>query len=137
MQYHLPELENSHMDTLETRLAARPRNIDPEEWAVRVDLAACYRLVAHFGMDDLILGHISARVPGAEDQFLINPMGLLFDEVTASSLLKIDIDGNQIDPSEYEPNRAGFIIHSAIHMARPDARCVLQYYTEEHIADSG
>src|SRR5437899_3278395 len=85
------------MDTLEPRLSTRPRNIHPEEWAVRVDLAACYRLVAHFGMDDLILGHISARVPGADDQFLINPMGLLFDEVTASSLLKIDIDGNQID----------------------------------------
>ena len=124
------------MDTLETRLSARPRNIGAEEWAVRVDLAACYRLIAHFGMDDLILGHISARVPGAEDQFLINPMGLLFNEVTASSLLKIDIDGNQIEPSEYEPNRAGFIIHSAIHMARPDARCVLHTHTEDSIAVS-
>ena len=124
------------MDTLETRLSARPRNIDPDEWAVRVDLAACYRLIAHFGMDDLILGHISARVPGAEDQFLINPMGLLFNEITASSLLKIDIDGNQIDPSEYEPNRAGFIIHSAIHMVRPDARCVLHTHTEASIAVS-
>jgi ribulose-5-phosphate 4-epimerase/fuculose-1-phosphate aldolase len=124
------------MDTLETRLSARPRNIDPAEWAVRVDLAACYRLIAHFGMDDLILGHISARVPGAEDQFLINPVGLLFNEITASSLLKIDIDGNQIEPSEYEPNRAGFIIHSAIHMARPDARCVLHTHTEDSIAVS-
>ena len=124
------------MDTLETRLSSRPRNIDPAEWAVRVDLAACYRLIAHFGMDDLILGHISARVPGAEDQFLINPMGLLFNEITASSLLKIDIDGNQIEPSEYEPNRAGFIIHSAIHMARPDARCVLHTHTEDSIAVS-
>src|SRR5207302_1491861 len=124
------------MDALETRLSAGPRNIDPAEWAVRVDLAACYRLIAHFGMDDLILGHISARVPGAEDQFLINPMGLLFNEITASSLLKIDIDGNQIEPSEYEPNRAGFIIHSAIHMARPDARCVLHTHTEDSIAVS-
>jgi ribulose-5-phosphate 4-epimerase/fuculose-1-phosphate aldolase len=124
------------MDTLEPQLSGRPRNINPEEWAVRVDLAACYRLIAHFGMDDLILGHISARVAGAEDQFLINPMGLLFNEITASSLLKIDIDGNQIDPSEYEPNRAGFIIHSAIHMVRPDARCVLHTHTEASIAVS-
>ena len=106
------------------------------EREARVELAACYRLIAHFGMDDLILGHISARVPGAEDQFLINPMGLLFNEITASSLLKIDIDGNQIEPSEYEPNRAGFIIHSAIHMARPDARCVLHTHTEDSIAVS-
>src|ERR1700738_5112697 len=73
------------MDTFEPKLSARPRNIDPEEWAVRVDLAACYRLTAHFGMDDLILGHISARVPGAEGQFLINTLGLVFKEVPGSS----------------------------------------------------
>src|SRR5260370_23591275 len=87
-------------------------------------------------MDDLSLGHVSGGGPGAEDQFLMNPMGLLFNEITASSLLKIDIDGNQIDPWEYEPNRAGFIIHSAIHMVRPDARCVLHTHTEASIAVS-
>src|SRR5215469_3423766 len=112
------------MDTLEARLAARPRHISPNEWAVRVDLAACYRLIAHFGWDDLILTHNSARVPGEPDHFLINPMGLMFDEVTASNLLKMDLDGNLVEPSEYEPNRAGYVIHSAIYMGRPDVECV-------------
>src|SRR2546421_9545469 len=100
------------MDTIETRLAARPRHISPEEWAVRVDLAACYRLIAHFGWDDLILTHNSARVPGHEDQFLINPMGLMFNEIAASNLLKVDLEGNLVEPSEYEPIYAGFVIHS-------------------------
>src|SRR5271155_6171092 len=91
------------MDTLETGLAARPRHVSPEEWAVRVDLAACYRLIAHFGWDDLVLTHNSARVPGTTDQMLINPSGLMFNEVTASNLLKVDIlDGHLIEPSEYE-----------------------------------
>src|SRR6202162_5628994 len=81
------------MDTLETRLAARPRHVSPEEWAVRIDLAACYRLLHHFGWDDLVLTHNSARVPGTTDQILINPMGLMFDEVTASNLLKVDLEG--------------------------------------------
>ena len=114
------------MDTLETRLAARPRHISPEEWAVRVDLAACYRLIAHFGWDDLILTHNSARVPGTTDQMLINPMGLMFNEITASSLLKVDItDGHLIEPSEYEPINAGIVIHGAIYLARPDVECVV------------
>src|SRR5579864_4628635 len=104
------------MDTLEARAAARPRHISPEEWAVRVDLAACYRLVAHFGWDDLILTHNSARVPGTDNQFLMNPMGLMFGEITASNLLKIDLDGNLVEPAESEPNYAGFVIHSAIYM---------------------
>ena len=108
------------MDTIETRLSARPRNIDPEEWAVRVDLAACYRLIAHFGWDDLILTHNSARVPGHHDQILINPMGLMFDEITASNLLKVDLDGNLVEPSEYEPIYAGIVIHGAIYLGRPD-----------------
>ncbi|MGH7087234.1 MAG: class II aldolase/adducin family protein, partial [Acetobacteraceae bacterium] len=95
------------MDTLETHLAARPHHIGPEEWATRVDLAACYRLIAHFGWDDLVLTHNSARVPGHDDQFLINPMGLMFDEITASNLLKIDLKGNLVEPAECEPNRAG------------------------------
>ena len=122
------------MDTLETRLAARPRHITPEEWQVRVDLAACYRLIAHFGWDDLVLTHNSARVPGTSDQILINPMGLLFDEITASNLLKVDLEGTLIEPSEYEPIQAGIVIHGAIYHARPDVQCVIHTHTEADIA---
>ncbi|MGH7098576.1 MAG: class II aldolase/adducin family protein [Stellaceae bacterium] len=122
------------MDTLETHIAARPRHISPEEWATRVDLAACYRLIAHFGWDDLVLTHNSARVPGHDDQFLINPMGLMFDEITASNLLKIDLKGNLVEPAEHEPNRAGFVIHSAIYMGRADVQCVVHTHTEADIA---
>jgi len=122
------------MDTLATPRAARPQHISPEEWQVRVDLAACYRLIAHFGWDDLILTHNSARVPGRHDQFLINPLGLMFTEITASNLLKIDLDGRLVEPSEYEPNRAGFVIHSAVYMGRPDVNCVIHTHTEADIA---
>jgi ribulose-5-phosphate 4-epimerase/fuculose-1-phosphate aldolase len=122
------------MDTLETQLASRPAHIGPEEWAVRVDLAACYRLIAHFGWDDLILTHNSARVPGTTDQILINPMGLMFDEITASNLLKVDLDGNVLEPSEYEPIYAGIVIHGAIYQARPDVECVIHTHTEADIA---
>ena len=123
------------MDTLDTRFAARPRHIAPEEWAVRVDLAACYRLIAHFGWDDLVLTHNTARVPGTTDQMLINPSGLMFDEITASNLLKVDItDGHLIEPSEYEPINAGVVIHGAIYLARPDVRCVIHTHTEADIA---
>jgi ribulose-5-phosphate 4-epimerase/fuculose-1-phosphate aldolase len=123
------------MDTLETRMAARPGRISPEEWAVRVDLAACYRLIARFGWDDLVLTHNSARVPGHPDQMLINPMGLMFDEITASNLLKVDLnDGHLIEPSEYEPINAGVVIHGAIYLARPDVECVVHTHTEADIA---
>jgi ribulose-5-phosphate 4-epimerase/fuculose-1-phosphate aldolase len=105
-----------------------------EEWAVRVDLAACYRLIAHFGWDDLVLTHNSARVPGRNDQFLINPMGLMFDEITASNLLKVDLHGNLVDPSEHEPNHAGYVIHSAVYLGRPDVNCVIHTHTEADIA---
>src|SRR5579864_1883994 len=121
------------MDTLNVQMS-RPRHISPEEWAVRVDLAACYRLVAHFGWDDLILTHNSARVPGEPDHMLINPMGLMFNEVTASNLLKVDLDGNLIEPSEYEPIYAGIVIHGAIYMSRPDVECVIHTHTEAEIA---
>ena len=121
------------MDTIEA-LSTRPSHISPEEWQVRVDLAAAYRLIAYFKWDDLILTHNSARVPGTTDQFLINPMGLMFDEITASNLIKIDVEGNQIEPSEYEPNYAGFVIHSAIYMGRPDVHCVIHTHTEADIA---
>jgi ribulose-5-phosphate 4-epimerase/fuculose-1-phosphate aldolase len=121
------------MDTLEV-LSTRPSHINAEEWRVRVDLAAAYRLIAYFKWDDLILTHNSARVPGTTDQFLINPMGLMFDEITASNLIKIDVDGNQVEPSEYEPNYAGFVIHSAIYLGRPDVNCVIHTHTEADIA---
>ena len=108
--------------------------MDPEEWKVRVDLAACYRLIAHFGWDDLVLTHNSARVPGTTDQILINPMGLMFDEITASNLLKVDLDGKLIEPSEYQPIHAGIVIHGAIYLARPDVECVIHTHTEADIA---
>ena len=108
--------------------------VSPEEWAVRVDLAACYRLVARYGWEDLVFTHISARVPGAEEHFLINPYGLFFDEITASSLVKIDLNGNVIGQSAFPVNKAGFIIHSAIHAARHDARCVLHTHTANGVA---
>jgi ribulose-5-phosphate 4-epimerase/fuculose-1-phosphate aldolase len=103
--------------------------VSPEEWQVRVDLAACYRLVAHHGWDDLIFTHISAKVPGPEKHFLINPYGQLFDEISASTLVKIDLDGNVVMPSSFPVNPAGFVIHSAVHAARADAHCVLHLHT--------
>jgi ribulose-5-phosphate 4-epimerase/fuculose-1-phosphate aldolase len=99
------------------------------ERAIRIDLAAAYRLVALHGWDDLIFTHISARVPGPEHHFLINPYGMTFDEITASSLVKIGLDGNPIGQSKYLVNPAGFTIHSAIHEVREDARCVMHLHT--------
>lgn len=122
---------------MSSSVAKLPRkNIPAAEWQVRVDLAACYRLVAHHGMTDGVLTHISARVPGKEDHFLINPYGQLFDEITASSLVKIDLDGNMLEESDYEVNQAGFVIHSAIHSARPDVVCVLHTHTVAGMAVS-
>lgn len=106
------------------------------EWQQRVALAACYRLVAQFGWDDLIFTHVSARVPGPEHHFLINPYGMLFEEITASSLVKIDLDGRKVMASPYEVNPAGFVIHSAIHAARADAACVLHVHSVNGIAVS-
>jgi ribulose-5-phosphate 4-epimerase/fuculose-1-phosphate aldolase len=106
------------------------------EWQLRVDLAACYRLVAHFGWDDLIFTHISARLPGPEHHFLINPYGMTFDEVTASSLVKIDLEGKKLMDGPYEINPAGFVIHSAIHAAREDVRCVLHTHSLNGVAVS-
>jgi ribulose-5-phosphate 4-epimerase/fuculose-1-phosphate aldolase len=109
--------------------------VSPEEWALRVDLAACYRLIAHFGWDDLVFTHISAKVPGTHD-FLINPYGLMFDEVTASNLVRVDLEGNKTLDSPYDINPAGYTIHSAIHEARDDAGCVLHTHTMEGVAVS-
>ena len=103
--------------------------VTPEEWEQRVALAAAYRLVAHFHWDDLIFTHLSARVPGGEHHFLINPYGMTFDEITASSLVKVDLDGNKVMDSPHEINPAGFTIHSAIHAAREDAHCVLHVHS--------
>jgi len=103
--------------------------VAPDEWEQRVALAAAYRLVAHFHWDDLIFTHVSARVPGPDHHFLINPYGMTFDEITASSLVKVDLGGNKVMDSPYEINPAGFTIHSAIHAAREDAKCVLHVHT--------
>ncbi len=104
-------------------LAARP-DCSPAEWALRVRLAAAYRVADYLGWAELIYSHISVRVPGPGHHFLINPYGLRYDEITASSLLKIDLEGNPVEKSSYKANKAGFMIHSAIHMAREDAQCV-------------
>ena len=108
--------------------------VSAEEWQLRVDLAATYRLVAMYGWDDMIFTHISVRVPGPEHHFLINPYGMLFEEITASSLVKIDLEGNIVMDSPYFVNPAGFTIHSAIHSAREDAQCVLHLHTDDGMA---
>lgn len=110
--------------------------VSEQEWQTRVDLAACYRIVAHYGWDDLIFTHISARVPGPEHHFLINPYGMMFDEVTASSLVKVDLQGNKVMDSDFDINPAGFTIHSAVHEAREDATCVMHLHTMEGVAVS-
>jgi ribulose-5-phosphate 4-epimerase/fuculose-1-phosphate aldolase len=110
--------------------------VSDAEWQVRVDLAAAYRLVAHYGWDDLIFTHLSARVPGPEHHFLINPYGMMFEEITASSLVKINLQGEIVMPSSYFINPAGFTIHSAVHAAREDARCVIHLHTDYGIAVS-
>ncbi len=110
--------------------------VTPEEWEQRVALAAAYRLVAHFGWDDLIFTHLSARVPGPEHRFLINPYGMTFDEITASSLVKVDLDGNKVMDSPYEINPAGFTIHSAIHAARDNAKCIFHVHSVNGVAVS-
>jgi ribulose-5-phosphate 4-epimerase/fuculose-1-phosphate aldolase len=103
--------------------------VSDEEWAIRVDLAAAYRMVAHYGWDDLIFTHLSARIPGPEHHFLLNPYNLMFEEVTASSLIKVDVNGNAVEPTPFITNPAGFTIHSAIHMAREDAQAVMHLHT--------
>ncbi len=108
----------------------------PDEWQLRVDLAACYRLIADYGWDDLVFTHVSARVPGPEHHFLINPYGMMFEEITASSLVKVDLHGNKVEDSPYPVNPAGFTIHSAVHAARDDARCVLHIHSLDGIAVS-
>ncbi|MFT7220352.1 MAG: ribulose-5-phosphate 4-epimerase/fuculose-1-phosphate aldolase [Candidatus Azotimanducaceae bacterium] len=106
------------------------------EWQTRIDTAALYRLIALEGWDDLIGTHVSARIPGDKHQFLLNPYGMLFEEITASSLLTIDIEGNQLNQSDYHYNEAGFTIHSAVHMHRPDVMFVIHLHTDYGVAVS-
>ncbi len=115
--------------------AVRDR-VSAEEWQTRIDLAACYRLVAMHGWTDQIYTHISAQVPGPEEHFLLNPYGLMFDEVTASSLVKVDLDGNIVDDTPWQINQAGFTIHSAVHAARHDVACVIHTHTKAGMAVS-
>jgi ribulose-5-phosphate 4-epimerase/fuculose-1-phosphate aldolase len=103
--------------------------VSDEEWALRVDLACAYRMVAHYGWDDLIFTHLSVRIPGPEHHFLLNPYNLMFEEVTASSLIKVDVHGNPVEPTPFITNPAGFTIHSAVHMAREDAHAVMHLHT--------
>lgn len=115
--------------------SAKP-GMSPAEWEARVHLAAAYRLVADFRWDDLIFTHISVRVPGPEHHFLINPYGMLFEEITASSLVKVDLAGRKVDDSPYPVNPAGFTIHSAVHAARVDAQCVMHIHSLDGVAVS-
>jgi ribulose-5-phosphate 4-epimerase/fuculose-1-phosphate aldolase len=117
-------------------MSAIQSQVSPEEWAIRCDLAACYRLVAMYGWSDLVFTHISAKLPGPDHHFLINPYGLMFDEITASSLVKVDKDCNKVIDSPYPVNPAGFVIHSAVHEAREDAGCVLHTHTRAGVAVS-
>ena len=119
---NISPLSSVEIPSLEGRVTA-------EEWKIRVDLAAAYRLVAYYGWDDLIFTHLSARIPGPEHHFLLNPYNLMFEEVTASSLVKVDLDGHPVEPSPFITNPAGFTIHSAIHMAREDAMAVMHLHT--------
>ena len=124
------------MNAKSAEASAVRRTVSAAEWQVRVNLAAAYRLVALYGWDDLVFTHISARVPGPEHHFLINPYGMLFEEITASSLVKIDRDGAKVMDSPFEVNPAGFTIHSCIHAARADAACVMHVHSLNGIAVS-
>ncbi len=124
------------MNTRPPEIASRRAQVSAEEWQARVDLAAAYRLVALFKWDDLVFTHISVRVPGTDDQFLINPYGLLFEEITASSLVKIDLQGNKLEDSPFPVNPAGFTIHSAVHAVRHDAHCVMHTHSLNGVAVS-
>jgi ribulose-5-phosphate 4-epimerase/fuculose-1-phosphate aldolase len=120
----------------QTKTASVREMVSTEEWQTRIELAAAYRLVALYGWDDLVFTHISARVPNTENEFLINPYGFLFDEITASSLVKIDLEGNKLLDSPHFINPAGFTIHSAIHSARHDVECVLHIHSLHGVAVS-
>lgn len=117
------------MGAIDISAAEIRSKVSDEEWKVRQELAAAYRAFAHYGWDDLIFTHLSARVPGPEHHFLLNPYDLGFDEITASSLVKVDVEGNPVVETPHPTNPAGFVIHSALHMAREDAKCVMHLHT--------
>lgn len=121
---------------LDRRRKTMRDRVSSEEWAAREDLAACYRLCVHYRMTDMIYNHISLRVPGRHDRFLINHFGLMYEEVSASNLVTIDIDGNPVEGEELDANPAGFVIHGAIHKARPDLNCVFHTHTRAGVAVS-
>jgi len=121
--------ETQALDSIE--IPPMKDKVSAEEWEIRVDLAAAYRMVAYYGWDDLIFTHLSARIPGPEHHFLLNPYNLMFEEVTASSLIKVDASGNPVEPTPFITNPAGFTIHSAIHMAREDAHAVMHLHTPQ------
>ena len=115
------------------RISSMQEKVSPAEWQARIDCAACYRLVAHYGMADMMANHISVRVPG-EESFLINPYGMMYEEMTASALIKVDIEGNILGKPDYGDfdfgiNRAGYVIHSAVHHAKPEIECVIHTHT--------
>ncbi|WP_213775331.1 class II aldolase/adducin family protein [Bradyrhizobium sp. dw_78] len=128
-------LSEKTRQSLERRASLRSR-ITPAEWQARVDLAACYRLCVHYGMTDMIYNHISLRVPGTQDEFLINAFGFLYEEVTASNLVKVDINGNPLDEDPLDISPTGFVIHSALHKARLDAACIFHTHTKAGVAVS-
>src|SRR5580765_5291731 len=125
-------------DLSQLQVPSMRSRVSPQEWQTRVDLAACYRLIHHFRMDDLVYNHISAQVPGEEGHFLINAYGMTYDEITASSLVKIDLNGDVVQDSGtgYGINHAGFVIHSAVHRARHDVACVIHTHTPAGMAVS-
>lgn len=125
-------------NVLPLKVRSLRERVSADEWDTRVDLAACYRLVALYGMTDLVYNHITARVPESDDHVLINPYGMLYDEITASSLIKIDLEGNTVlqPDHEYSVNAAGYVIHSAVHSARHDAHCVIHTHTRAGTAVS-
>jgi ribulose-5-phosphate 4-epimerase/fuculose-1-phosphate aldolase len=124
------------MNAKNASISGVKQQVSAAEWQVRVDLAAAYRLVALYGWDDLVFTHISVRVPGPEHHFLINPYGMMFEEITASSLVKIDLEGGKVMDSPYEINPAGFTIHSCIHAAREDVSCIVHVHSPNGVAVS-
>ncbi len=126
----------SSASSSQLNIPSKKDSVSAEEWQLRVDLAAAYRLIALYGWDDLIFTHISARIPGDEHHFLINPYGLMFEEITASSLVRVDQEANKINPDDFDINPAGFTIHSAIHAVRDDAECVMHTHTAAGVAVS-
>jgi ribulose-5-phosphate 4-epimerase/fuculose-1-phosphate aldolase len=110
-------------------------SMSPQEWQMRVEITACYRLIHHYGWTAQVYNHITGRIPGTE-HILINPFGMMYDEIRASDLVKIDLEGNKLEASDYPVNKAGYVIHSAIHAARPDLNCVIHTHSHNSVAIS-